>query len=516
MKINIFQKYFFLALICLVSFVVLGFFFNNFLMRQLAPKPSEMTLQPPLFFAKLVDRLNANDKVAALKELAQMSDHFPGPKLTLISDQGAVLYPPEQKLSFEWDKIQKPTEAYQSISMNPQPPTDGEPDFRPHEGHRGPPLMGGLNFGPGPGGPPPMGFRQNHLVRLSGTPAQYLLIEHPRFNDPSKAGINGPPHDKPMIPPPLFGVISLLLSLALGIAVAVSMIYYSVNKNVKLADDVISQLQKGNLKARFQVKRKDEFGQAMLRFNLMADEIEKLVEHLRSVERARTKLLQELTHDLRTPIASLKSFLETLSLKSDRIDAATKTEMLDMSLSEVQYVERLVEDLLFLAQVNEPNYQKDRKPISIEAILQDEADQINLREKFQERQISIQTHLTTANVMVSADPYLIRRLIRNALENAASFAQHKVSIQTEASGKNLILKIKDDGPGFPSEVLKTFGERRHSRQMQSGAQHRISVGLGSVIMKTICDAHMAGLQVKNQTDATGKISGAEIEMIFPI
>jgi len=336
------------------------------------------------------------------------------------------------------------------------------------------------------------------------------LIERPQFNPQQSPAFK----DKPIIPPPLFGLLSLILSLVLGIAVAVSLIYYSVNKKVRLADDVISQLQKGNLKARFQVKRKDEFGQAMLRFNRMADEIEKLVEHLRSVERARTKLLQELTHDLRTPIASLKSFLETLSLKSDRIDEATRKEMLELSFSEVQYFERLVEDLLFLAQVNEPNYQTNKKPISIEAILQDEADQMNLREKCQSRQIRVETDLNTTSPMISADPYLIRRLIRNALENAVSFANSKIRIKTEVSGKNLLLKISDDGPGFPEEVLKSFGERRHSRQIQSGPQHRISVGLGSVIMKTICDAHLAELKVQNQFDDKGKSQSANLEISF--
>ena len=538
MKIKIYQKYFLWALACLIIFLILGFYFNMFLMRQLAPKPTEFSTKPPTFFAKLVDHMSEKSRLVAIQNIEAMSDQISVPKMTLIAADGRILYPDGARLPFEWSTIEKPVNEYDAVAIRPNPPPEG---LMPP-----PPPMGGETRlgGPGPGGPggelpaggpppppPPRGMmgglfppppgggmfhmmmRQSHLIRLSGEPVVYLLLEHPRdrmMPPPSEMKANRPP-----ISPPLMGFLSLVLSLVLGIAVAISMIYYSVNKKVKMADDVISELQKGNLKARFEVKRKDEFGQAMLRFNRMADEIEKLVEHLRSVERARTKLLQELTHDLRTPIASLKSFLETLSLKGEKIDAPTKQEMLDLSLSEVQYFERLVEDLLFLAQVNEPNYQKDRKAISMESVIQDEADQINLREKFQGKQVSILTHLSVNSPLISADGYLIRRLIRNAMENSISFAKSKVWVKTSMVGNELVIRFEDDGPGFPADVLKSFGERRHSRQIQNGNQHRISVGLGSVIMKTICDAHHAKITATNAISSNGQTTGAILEMRFP-
>ncbi|OFZ30697.1 MAG: hypothetical protein A2622_13595 [Bdellovibrionales bacterium RIFCSPHIGHO2_01_FULL_40_29] len=108
---------------------------------------------------------------------------------------------------------------------------------------------------------------------------------------------------------PWLGIGSLIISLFIGIGVTIFIIYNSVHKKIKEADDVISQIQSGNLKARFKIQRRDEFGEAMVRFNKMADEIEKLVDHLKFVELARTKLIQELAHD--TKYFTIQNLLQT-------------------------------------------------------------------------------------------------------------------------------------------------------------------------------------------------------------
>ena len=109
--------------------------------------------------------------------------------------------------------------------------------------------------------------------------------------------------------------------------------------------------EKGNLKARFPIVRMDEIGQTMLRFNHMADEIEHLVERMKTVEASRASLLQELAHDLRTPVASLKNLIETVATKDASMQPALRVELMELALSECEYFERLVEDLLVIAQV---------------------------------------------------------------------------------------------------------------------------------------------------------------------
>lgn len=518
-KTAIFQKYFVIALGCLVSFVIFGLYFNGFLLRTLISKPTDFAMNPPIFVARLIDRLNENDKIAGVKELAALQSDFHMPNMVLVNESGHVLYPEGFQLNFEWNTSKKPEGAYQFTAIDSRPELgSGGPMSPPIP----PPMAGPLGgYGLPPGGPPPDGFRgpdgprpphlKSYLIRLSGAKPIYLYLMPPKFNGMDKNSEFGPGGHLPL---KFFGFISLIVSLALGVGVAISLIYFSVNKKVIEADNVISQIQNGNLKARFVVKRKDEFGQAMMRFNTMADEIEKLVEHLRAIENSRTKLLQELAHDLRTPIASLKSLLETMHDKADKLDTATKNELMQLSMQEVSYFERLVEDLLFLSQVAEPRYLNERKT-SLIAVLKDEVENLALRYKHNDSPIEFSAQFESNDMLLAVDENLLRRLFRNALENAASFATKKVSVSIQViESSSFKVSIEDDGPGFSEDVLLTFGERRVSRKLEKGRNNRISVGLGSVVMKTICNSIKAQLRASNKIDDWQKISGAKIEVEF--
>ena len=108
--------------------------------------------------------------------------------------------------------------------------------------------------------------------------------------------------------------ITMVVTVLVGIGFALFLIFRSLREHVETADRVISELQRGNLKARFPIKKNDEIGRAMERFNQMADQIEQLVERLRSAEASRNFLLQELTHDLRTPVGCIHTSSSVLKV----------------------------------------------------------------------------------------------------------------------------------------------------------------------------------------------------------
>ena len=284
-----------------------------------------------------------------------------------------------------------------------------------------------------------------------------------------------------------------------------------------LADNVIAELQRGNLKARFPIRRMDEFGQAMVRFNKMADEIERLVERLHRVERSRVSLLQDLAHDLRTPIASMKNLLVTIEKKNQEVDQKVRQELIFLSRREAEYFERLVEDLLTLAQMSEPSYQGDQKTVSLVQIMDEASESVFGHGDVNEKRFEIKGNPGSDKFEVLGDAHLIRRLFRNALENARAFARTGVTVAFENSPTDEFISVfvRDDGPGFSEEALKGFGERRISRAVERLKGGRVSVGLGSVIMKTTAEIHRGKLRATNRESSSGAILGAEIEILLP-
>lgn len=498
-KTRVFQKYFLMAFALILLFVVLGIAFNNYMMELTRPQKREA--MPPIFIAKIVDRLNPSDKIKSLEELQSWQQGPIGPRLALVTVEGTCLYPKNCTLDFDWASLELPQNAYDFISIKNQ----SEPPIRPPRFGFFPSLGGPPSNHP-PGPPPPM--RLDTVIIKLNDPHALFLVAMPGLPPPKPPG-GAYGH--------LLGIGSLVISLLLGIGFTIAIIYNSMKKGVSEADKVISEIKSGNLKSRFQVNRKDEFGQAMQRFNTMADEIEKLVHGLKTSEQAGTKVLQELAHDLRTPLASLRNLIDTLHSSIDRIDHGTRSELLTLSSKEIDYFERLVEDLLFLAQLTEPDYSLHRTTFNLPETILDVAEDCVFMSSQKGKKLELHQNLTGQNQLFPGDPHPIKRLVRNGVENACSFAQSTVTVQLNIIDNQMIrLTIADDGPGFKPEDLTNYGYRNISRKLNTDTNGRVSLGLGSVVIKTICDVYHGTLSIQNLENANGQILGAEIEIELPL
>ena len=267
-RTKIFQKYFLLASTLLVVFIALGFFFNSYLKYTLLPPKDRV---PQVFMAKVIDKLIHEDRVQAIHELTELRGNTPGPQFILLNENGESVYPKDYQKDFDWDKIQKPQQAYAFTTIHKKQDEMfhlewswfGQEDLRPYA-----------------------------LVKLDKLPVQYLLITPTvRAEDGKRlAGLHW------------MGFTSLLLSLILGVGFAMAVISHLVKKNVMAADKVISELRRGNLKARLPIRRKDEFGHAMMRFNYMADDIERLITTLKAKEKNRSDILIKALDDLKATV----------------------------------------------------------------------------------------------------------------------------------------------------------------------------------------------------------------------
>jgi signal transduction histidine kinase len=496
-KNKLFTKYFLMAAVILIVFVVLGGIFTIFMSEQLH---SHRNMIPPLFIAKLIDQLDSSDKLKAVKKFEEAQDNNMRSRIILYDQNGEVVYNKTnsqvEKLKFEF--IQKFSKDYDFFNNPAERKENAEGE------RRGGPAFFMFLFGGGPPHPP----GGDVIVRLSGEPIYYLGMGPPQGFKPE--GL-----ERYL---PLLRLLSLFVSLLLGGAVTISLIYASVRKRVVEADSVLTQIQGGNLKARFMVNRKDEFGEAMLRFNRMADEIEALVDHLKDVESSRNKILQELAHDLRTPVASLKNLLETIETQNEKLQPELRKELALLSLREVDYFGQLVEDLLLLAQVDEPKYRVENNKVILNEVIEEVISDCLSRPLYKDKKITVKKNYELTSAEIFGSYSLLYRMFRNAFENSLSFAKSQIQVDVKKVGaSDMQIQIIDDGPGLSDEQMIHFGERKLSRQMISGEKSgRLSIGLGSVIIKKICKIHRGEVQIANkkQEDGSGRIAGAVLTIDF--
>lgn len=309
--------------------------------------------------------------------------------------------------------------------------------------------------------------------------------------------------------------IVLACALFIGVMAAIITMLYILRDRGQIALETMARIKRGDLKARLPVTRMDEFAATSLHFNQMAEEIETLVTSLRGAELSRTTLLRELAHDLRTPIAGLQSVVETLKYQGDRIPKEKSQRLLDLAEREIAYFGSLVEDLLVIGNMEEPSYRIGMEEVPLAEIVREEL--ILLSHRF--RHLSFSLEPTPASPAVFGNPKLLRRAVRNGLDNACHYARREVRVllleHENEYGKCLKIVIEDDGPGFTAEGLALFGRKRPARAVPDVVNGRISVGLGTVIMKSIVNRHRGSLHAENRKDSSGRTAGARVEIVIP-
>jgi len=345
--------------------------------------------------------------------------------------------------------------------------------------------------------PPFSHFATLILVRLQAAEPTYLLVK------PSAASPN-----KVLANIEIWLFFSGLLSATFT---GLLMIVFYLRKTSAEAKQVIAALSANQLDARFSIQRFDKIANLKLDFNAMADEIEQLVQRLQKTETARKNLLQELSHDLRTPLTSLRTSVEMLTAYREQMSAVQQGEFLAVIQSELDYFVRLLEDLFFFADIAEPGYRRALDLINIDALLSTEVQARQLAQP----QLRWLLEYSPSSLALVGDTLLLSRLLRNTLDNAAKYAHSQVTVSARIDQNRVEICIADDGPGISPEAIRTFGERRKHRVRQSSSPLDFSLGLGSVVIKTIVELHGAALSIQSSAIDSNFPQGTRFIFSFP-
>ena len=243
----------------------------------------------------------------------------------------------------------------------------------------------------------------------------------------------------------------------------------------------------------------DEIDQLDTAFNAMAVRIREQVERLKENDRLRRELVSNVSHDLRTPLASMQGYIETLLIKNGSLSDTERERCLQIARKNTQRLGELVDDLFELSKLDSASVTPSFETFSLAELLQDTMHEFEL--DAQKKEITMETPASGTGAIVYADIGLIQRVLENLIRNAIQFtpAGGRIRISIARQTERLAVSVSDTGCGIEEseldKIFDRFYHREHGQDRRSG-----SAGLGLAIVKRILDLHGSRITVTSEVD----------------
>lgn len=254
----------------------------------------------------------------------------------------------------------------------------------------------------------------------------------------------------------------------------------------------------GEVNRRVYIESKDEIGELADSFNIMAESLEK-------VENNRRDFISNVSHELRSPITSIKGFIA--GIIDGVIPKDKEGYYLDRVYSEIKRLTRLINDLLDLSAIESGKLKFYIKEIDINELIR--VCVINNERKIKEKGIILKVVLQGQNCYVKADEDKIIQVITNLLDNAIKYCGNNgnIKISTYIKGKKVLVEIYNDGPSITDNEIRHIWDRFY--KSDKSRTNKVSTGLGLSIVRMILVQQGEEILVKNH-----KIKG--VSFIFSL
>jgi len=286
----------------------------------------------------------------------------------------------------------------------------------------------------------------------------------------------------------------LFLQLALGLPLAVIIItvggYLLVRRALTPVEEITraaERITQHNLSERLPVARNgDELERLSVSLNRMITRLDDAFQNSK-------RFVADASHELRTPLTILRGELENIA-EDPRFDSELRDRAGSM-LEEAVHLSRIVEHLFTLSRLDAGEAQTEWTRFDLSELAKTTADQMSLLAE--DKKISIACDVNR-QILVEGDRARLKQIVVNLLDNAIKYtpADGKIQLRVHAVNGHAILEVADNGIGIPSAALPHVFER-FFRADQTRADGSESAGLGLSIVKSICTAHGADMEVQS-------------------
>jgi len=290
------------------------------------------------------------------------------------------------------------------------------------------------------------------------------------------------------------------MGITYGVILFVFQLY--IDRQIKLIYKLISQT-KASKKEDFYYRNilpKKNITEVQLEVEKWADQQKKEIEVLQQNEVFRKEFLQNLSHELKTPIFSIQAYVETL-LNGAINNEEVNVKFLQSTSRNIDRLVNLVDDLDEISKLESGELQLYFENFIIQDLLKEVYESLYLQAKEKEIDCSIKKGCESP-LLVYADKEKIRQVLTNIIDNAIKYGKKNGSVEAsfyKVEGKNTLVEISDNGYGISEEqrirIFERFYRTDSARSRKIGGS-----GLGLAICKHIIEAHQQAIHVRSKLD----------------
>ncbi len=347
-----------------------------------------------------------------------------------------------------------------------------------------------------------------------GGPNQILEFAPVRVNDATVGMVA-----VPLEPPPLFVTLrglgptfaaAGLVLLVIGTAVAALVVFRPAHRRLRALQQAAMALGTGHTAVRATEAGGDEVASLAHTFNEMAAGLESRAAALTAADRARRQLLADISHELATPLAAIRGYVETLSMSNVPLDDDTRRRYLAVVSDETERLEHIIGDLLDLARVEGGTPLRSER-VAIAGLFE------RVRQRHEpvlaQKGLTLETRLVPDVLEVTGDGTRLEQALQNLVANAVRHTPEGGLICVEADwvSEGVRLVVEDTGPGIPEEHLPRLFDRFYKVDVsRTGTALPSGSGLGLSIVHAIIERHGGRISASNRPGG-----GARFEIVLP-
>ncbi len=299
------------------------------------------------------------------------------------------------------------------------------------------------------------------------------------------------------------GGVAALFALVIGYFIS-----KSIASPISQMQEIAGHLSRGDFSRRVDIKSKDELGALARSLNKMADELQLKIDNLKAADKVRTDFVANVSHELKTPLTSIKGFVETLE-DGALDDKENAKKFISIIKKHTEGLNNIVNDLLSLSELE---LGKDRVAKS-KFNLKDLIDEVVLGfgHAFSVKKQKVDLEFKDDDFVIEADRMKIEQVLVNVIDNAIKYTKEEgeILVSLYKKGDSFIITIKDNGIGIPKEHLSRIFERFY--RVDKGRSRQFGgTGLGLSIVKHIVLLHSGTINIQSEPDL-----GTQVQISLP-